>query len=141
MREDFFVDSQVVAEKRELLRFGFEIGEALISENEVERDEPGSDVFGRMYTPKTDVLSADRFIEIPREEMEDAAMAEVFLRAGVLLFHDLSSKGNAALAGLRLNELQELLAGEIARMRGHKVEKTGLLLRIAEIPEGFRVDG
>src|SRR5580704_9378602 len=72
--QDFLVHPHLVAEKRELLLLGLEIGEALISENEVERDEPRSDVFGRMYTPKTDVLSADGFIEIAREEMKDAAM-------------------------------------------------------------------
>jgi hypothetical protein len=34
-----------VAEENQLLFFGFEIGELLISKNEVERDESGSDVF------------------------------------------------------------------------------------------------
>jgi hypothetical protein len=44
VRQDFLVDSQLVAEERELLLLGFEISKALISENEVERDERGSDV-------------------------------------------------------------------------------------------------
>src|ERR1700730_1812844 len=72
--QDFLVDSQLVAEERELLLLGFEISEALISENEVERDEPGSDVFGRVCAPKTDILPANSFIQIPREEVKDAAM-------------------------------------------------------------------
>ena len=131
---------EAVAEKRELLLLGLEIGKALISENEIERDEPRSDVFGRMYTAKTDVLSADGFIEIPREEMKDTAMPEVLLRASVFLLHNLSSKSDAALAGLGLDELQELLAGEIAGMRGYKVKKGGFFLRVAEIPECVRMD-
>jgi hypothetical protein len=73
--------------------------------------------------------------------MEDTAMPEVFLRGGVLLFHNLSGKVDAAFAWLCLDELQKLLAGEIARMRSHKVKETGFLFRIAEIPERFRVDG
>src|SRR5260370_8318196 len=36
--QDFLVDSQLIAEERELLLLRFEISEALISENEVERD-------------------------------------------------------------------------------------------------------
>ena len=67
------------SQKKELLLLGFEISEALISENEVERDEPGSDVFGRVHTPKTDILPSNSFIEIPREKMKDAAMPKVFL--------------------------------------------------------------
>jgi hypothetical protein len=67
--QDFLVDSQLVAEERELLPLGFEISKALISENKVERDEPGSDVFGRVCAPKTDILPADGFVEIPREKM------------------------------------------------------------------------
>src|SRR5208337_3844960 len=73
--------------------------------------------------------------------MKDAAMPKVFLRACMPLLHNLSAKSNAALAGFHLDELEELLAGEIAGMRGHKVEETGLLLRIAEIPERFGVHG
>ncbi len=38
--QDFLVDSHLLAEKRELLLLGFEISEALISENEVESNEP-----------------------------------------------------------------------------------------------------
>jgi hypothetical protein len=59
----------------------------------------------------------------------------------VFLFHNLTGKGDAAFAGFGLDELQELLASEIARMRSHQVEETGFLLRIAEIPERFGMDG
>jgi hypothetical protein len=92
-------------------------------------------------TPKTDILPADCFIKIPRKQMKDAAMPKVFLRAGVFLFHNLLGKDDAAFAGFHLDELQELLTGEVAGMRSHKVEETGLLFRIAEIAERFRVDG
>jgi hypothetical protein len=131
----------LVAEETELLLLGFKVGEALISENEVERDEPRSNVFRRVYTPKTDVLPADGFIEIPREKMKDSAVPEIFLRTGVLLLHDLPGKSDASLAGFHLDELEKLLACEIAGMRGHKVEKPGFLLRVAEVPECFGVDG
>src|SRR6267143_807035 len=86
--QDFLVDSQLITEERELLLFGFKIGELLISENDVESNESRSDVFGRVNTPETDVLSADSLIEIPREKVKDAAIPQVFLRAGVLLFGD-----------------------------------------------------
>jgi hypothetical protein len=92
-------------------------------------------------SPKTDILPADGFIDIPREEVKDAAMPEIFLRTGVPLLHDLSGKSHAPLAGFHLDELQELLAREIPGMRCHKVEELGFLLRVAEIPECFRMDG
>ena len=139
--QDFLVEPNLITEKGELLFFGFKISEALITENEVHRDEPGSYVFGRMGTPKADIFSANRFVDIAREEMKNAAMSEVFLCAGMLLLHDLSSKGDTALACLGLNELQELPAGEIPGMRSHKVKKLSFLFRIAEIPECFRMNG
>ena len=43
----------------------------------------------------------------------------------MLLFGGLTGKGNATFAALRLDELEELLAGEIAVVRGHQVEETG----------------
>src|SRR5260370_28093746 len=72
--------------------------------------------------------------------MKDSAMPKVFLRAGMLLFHHFSGKCNAAFAGFRLDEPEKLLAGEVPGKRGHQVEETGLLFRIAEIPERFRGD-
>src|SRR5258708_4199237 len=138
--QDFLVDPRLVTEESKLLFLGLEIGEVLISEDEVESNEPGSDVFGRVHTPETDILSADGFIEIPRGQMEDSAMSQVFLGASVFLLHDLSSENNAAFAGLGLNELQELLAREIPGMRSYKAEETGFLFGIAEVPERFRVD-
>src|SRR6516165_774793 len=73
--------------------------------------------------------------------MKNAAMSEVFLCAGMLLLHDLSSKGDTALACLGLNELQELPAGQVPGMSSHKVKKLSFLFRIAEIPECFRMNG
>src|SRR5215467_8161205 len=93
--QDFLVEPHLVAEKSKLLFLGFKIGEALMAQDKVQRDEPGSDVFGRMGTPKADIFSADRFVDIAREEMKNATMPEVFLGAGVFLLHDFSSKGNA----------------------------------------------
>ena len=68
-------------------------------------------------------------------------MPEVFLGAGVLLLDHFSCEGDAALAGFCPDELQKLLAGEVAGMRSHKVEKASFLLRVTETAEGFRVDG
>jgi hypothetical protein len=94
-----------------------------------------------MCTPKADIFSAERLVDIARKEMKNAAMSEVFLGAGVFLLHDFSSKGDAALACLRLNKLQELPAGKIPGMRSHKVKKLSFLFRIAEIPERFSMNG
>jgi hypothetical protein len=63
--QDFLVDSHLVAEENQLLFFGFKKSEVLISENELESDEPGTDVFGRVDSPEADILSADCLIEIP----------------------------------------------------------------------------
>jgi len=141
VRQDFPIDSHLVAEERELLLLGFEISKILIPKDEVESNEPRSNVFGRMHSPETDILPAKGFIEIPRKKMKNAAMPKVFICASVFLLHDLSGKGNAAFAGFHLDELKKLMAGEIPGMRCHKVEETGLLFRIAEISKCLRVDG
>src|ERR1700682_2077665 len=92
-------------------------------------------------TAETDIVPSDGFIQIPQEKVIDTAIPQTFLCGGVLLFSDLAGKGNAAFAGLRLDELEELLTGEIAGTRGHQVEETGLLLRVAELHNGLRMDG
>jgi hypothetical protein len=139
--KDFLVDSHLVAEESYFLLLRFEKGEALISQDEVERNEPRSNVFRRVYTPKTDILSANGFIQIPRIEMKNSAIPEIFLRAGMLPLHDLSGKSSAPLAGFHLDELEKLLAREIARVRSHNVEEPSFVRRVAEIPERFGMDG
>src|SRR6185437_10117120 len=128
----FLGDSHLVAEKCELLLFSFEVRYVLISENEIQGDEPHSDVLSRMDTPETDVLSADGFVEIAREKVKHAAMAEIRLRLRVFFLDHLLRKCHTALARLRPDEMQELLASEIAGMRGHKVEETRFFLGIAK---------
>ena len=139
--QDFLFDSELIAEVAQLLLLGFEVGVVVVPENEVEGNEPRADVFGRVLTAEADIVPADGFIEIPREKVIDAAIPQVFLGTGVLLFGDFAGKGHAALAGLGLDELEELLAGEVAGMRGHQVEETGLLLGVAEVPKGLGKNG
>ena len=67
-------------------------------------------------------------------------MPEIFLGARVLPLENLLGEGHAALAGLRLDELQELLTGEVPGMRRHKVEETCLFLGIAKAAQGVDVD-
>ena len=62
--QDFLVDSHLIAEESKLLLLTFKEGEALIAKDEVESNEPRSDVFGRVNTPETDILPADRFVKI-----------------------------------------------------------------------------
>src|SRR6202140_5046887 len=140
-RKDFLVDSKLVAEVAELLLLGLEVGVVVVPENEVEGNEPCADVFGRVLTAETNIVPADGFIEIPREKVEHTPIPQVFLGAGVLLFGDFAGKGHAALAGLGLDELEELLAGEVAGMRGHQVEETGLLLGVAKVHKGLGKNG
>src|SRR6266851_4975852 len=45
VRQDFPIDSHLVAEERELLLLGFEISKILIPKDEVESNEPRSNVF------------------------------------------------------------------------------------------------
>ena len=80
----------------------------MISEDEVKDNEAGANVFGRVLTAETDFVPADHFMQIPREKVMDAAMAQIFLRGGVLLVGYFTGKGNAAFARLRLNEPEEL---------------------------------
>jgi hypothetical protein len=139
--KDFLIDPYLLTEKGELLLLGFEVREVLISEDEVQGNKPRSNVFGRMDAPEANVLSADGFVQIAREKVKDTTMPEVFLGAGVLLVENLLGEGHAALAGLRLDELQELLAGEVPGMRRHKVEETCFFLSIAKAVESVRMYG
>src|SRR5437879_6080285 len=67
--------------------------------------------------------------------MVDLTVAQAGARGGVAFFEQLSNEGQAALSRLALDESNKLLAGEVARMRCHEVEKTGLVLGVAERAE------
>jgi len=47
----------------------------------------------------------------------DLAVSEVRAGRGVALFDEFPNEGQATLAGLSINKAEELLAGEVARMR------------------------
>src|SRR5258708_16507824 len=72
--KNFLVDSELVAEVAQLLLLGLEVGIVLVSENEIEGNEPGSDIFGRVLAAEPDIVPADGFIEIPREKGIDTAI-------------------------------------------------------------------
>src|SRR5258708_8137907 len=85
-----------------------------------------------MFAPEADVILADGFIEITCEEVVDLAVPQKWAGGGMALFDELPNEGQATLAGLSANESNELLAGEVARMRRDKVKETSLVLGVAE---------
>ncbi len=88
-----------------------------------------------MFAPEADVILADGLIEIACIEVIDLAVPQIKAGGGVALFDELPNEGQATLAGLSVDEAEELLAGEVARMSSDQVEKTGLVLGVAERAE------
>ncbi len=131
-REILLVDSKLLGEVANLVLFGFKELVIEFSENEIERGEPGADVFGRVFATEADIILADGFVQVPGEEMVDLAVAQARARGGVPLFEQLPDKGQAALSRLALDESNKLLTSEVARMGGDKVEETGFVLGVAE---------
>src|SRR5579872_6202150 len=67
-------------------------------------------------------------------------MPEIRLRLRMFFPDHLLRKCHAALARLRLDEMQVLLTGEVPGMRSHKVEETRFFLGIAKAAQGVDVD-
>src|SRR6266568_1555819 len=85
-----------------------------------------------MFAPEADVILADGFIEITCEEVVDLPVPQKWAGRGMALFDKLPNESEAALSGLSVDESEELLAGEVARVRRDKVKETGLVLGVAE---------
>src|SRR5437870_5184917 len=85
-----------------------------------------------MFAPEADIILANGLIQIAREDVVDLAVPQKWARGGVALFDELPNEGQATLAGLSVDESNELLAGEVARVRRDKVKKTGLVIGVAE---------
>jgi hypothetical protein len=83
-RKDFLADSELAAAVTQLLLLRFEVSVIVISADEVKDSEAAADVVGRVLTAVTGVVPTDGFIQIPREKVTDAALAQIFLRGGVL---------------------------------------------------------
>src|SRR6266481_752364 len=134
-REIFLADCELLGEVANLLLLGFEELVVELSENEIERGEPGTDVFGRVFATEADIILADSFVEVAGEKMVDLAVAQTGARGDVAFLEQLSDKGLAPFSRLALDEANKLLTSEVARMCADKVEETGLVIGVAERAE------
>ncbi len=112
---------------------GLEIIFFRVSENEVESQEPGLDVGEFVIPPIAEIVFADGSVELPRAEVINETPARVSLGAGTTKTEQFFDQSGIALAALGLCKVQKLPHGEVAGMRGHKVEKPGLHFGIAEV--------
>src|SRR5713226_9174235 len=85
-----------------------------------------------MFAPEADVVLGNGLIEIACEEVIDLTVPQKSARRGMTPFEELPNEGQATLTGLSLDQSNELLAGEVARMRRDNVEETRLVLSVAE---------
>src|SRR5712691_2244121 len=92
-----------------------------------------------MFPPEANVVLADGLIEIACEEVVDLAVPQKWAGGSMALLDELPNEGQAALAGLSIDESNELLAGEVARVRRDNVKETSLVLGVAERAESDRV--
>src|SRR6266404_5359683 len=88
-----------------------------------------------MFAPEADVILTNGLIEITCEEVVDLAVPQKWAGGGMALFDELPNEGEATFAGLSVDESDELLAGEIARMRRDKIKETSFVLGVAERAE------
>jgi len=68
-REIFLIDAELPGEVAELLLLGFKEDVIELSENEVERGKPGTDVFERVFAAESDIVLANGFIDIAGEKV------------------------------------------------------------------------
>ncbi|HEV2197648.1 MAG TPA: hypothetical protein VGR55_18830 [Candidatus Acidoferrum sp.] len=113
-----------------LLACSLEILFLLVCEDEVERQEPGFDVREFVLPAIAEMFFADRGIDLSRTELENEASAGISPGTGVALAEQLLYQSGIPFAAL--GKIEELPNREIARMRGHKVEKTGFHFGVAE---------
>src|SRR5690349_91356 len=88
-----------------------------------------------MFAPEADVILANRLVDIAREKVIDLTIPKIKAGGGVSLFEELSNEIQAALAGLSVDEFEELLTGEIARMGRDNVKEASLVFGVAKRPE------
>ena len=120
-REIFLVDAELFSEVADLVLLGFKEGVIELTEYEIERSEPGANVFERVFATESDIVLANGFIDIAGEKMVDLPIAQARTRRGVALFEEFSNEGQAAFSGLPVDEADELLAGEVAGVRGYEI--------------------
>ncbi|HYL85802.1 MAG TPA: hypothetical protein VE263_16355 [Candidatus Angelobacter sp.] len=114
---------------------GFEILFLRMSEDEVEFEELGLDVREFMFAAIAEMLFANRGVDLPRTKLEDKASASVSAGAGMPPAEELLDESRIPFAALGMGEIEELPNREIARMRGHKVEKTGFYFGVTKRAE------
>src|SRR5580700_4433884 len=125
-------DLQVPAKKGDFVALRFEVRKARICEHEVEDRDADLDVFDLVPAAIAKVLAPELAIELPGEQVIDGAMPRQGVGARVFMRSQLIPEQRRALAPLHTGESEELTRDEVAGMRGHQVEKAGLLFGVSE---------
>src|SRR5882762_2734545 len=131
--------TDVVTKIAELILFGFEIVVALVGEDEIEENETRPDEFGGMVPAIAQIFLIDTAIQRSRKQVVDAADIGVFPPSDMAAAFELFGEVLRPLAPLGAGESDELAGQEVAGMRGHNVEETSLLRRVAQVLDRLRV--
>src|SRR5437773_2940712 len=127
---------QLRAEIRDLVGFGFKVLVVEISEHKIQSGDASADVFKFVLPAIGKILMANLPIDLSGKKMVDRAALRETVNPGMLASLKFGPEERRALPRASAGEAQELPRDEIAGVRGHQVQETRLLLRVAEGPNG-----
>src|SRR5579872_641131 len=116
----------------DLLLFGFKVVMVLICKDEIQGQEPCVDELEFMGAPVPNILPADRGIKLSGKQVINSRILAIDFSRGVLFGEELPRERIGAVSALHGGEIQVLLCGEIAGVRGDNIKKPGLCLGVAK---------
>ena len=120
-----------------LLRF--EVGQVLVGQNEIEKDQPCTHKTKRVALAIAEVALLHLAVDGSGEEMEQGPSPRLATNAGMPLLDKLSSKGGRAFPVTGARKGAELSQREVAGKHGNDVEKASLGLGVAQASDSLDV--
>src|SRR6516164_2243133 len=133
-------NAQFLAKEVHFFLLRFEVGQFLVGQNEVEKDQPCTHKTKRVPLAVAEVVLLHLAVDRSGKEMEQGSSACLATNAGVSLVDKFFSKGGRAFAVAGTCKGAELSQREVAGKHSNDVEKASLGLGVAQASDSLNVN-
>src|SRR5215469_7272769 len=139
-RQVLLGNAQFLAKEVHFVLLRFEVGQVLVAQNEVEKNQPCTHKTKRVALAVAEVVLLHLAVDRSGKEMEQGSSTCLATNAGVPLLDKFSSKGGRAFPVTGARKGAALSQREVAGKHGNDVEKTSLGLAVAQASDSLDVN-
>src|SRR6516162_1240974 len=139
-RQVLLGNAQFLAKEVHFVLLRFEVGQVLVCQNEVEKNQPCTDKTKRVALAVAEVVLLHLAVDRSGKEMEQGSSTCLATNAGVSLADKFFSKGGRAFPVASTCKGAELSQREVTGKHGNDVKKASLGLGVAQASDSLNVN-